>query len=335
MVIPLPPFISRFHDLAANLVPGSDGIAREVALALGKIKGRDAFSLLPLTSLMRRNLSGNKVMLCSIVNAKSGLCSEDCAFCAQSSAHKTGVKTHPLLPAEELIEAAKSARENGASEFSIVTSGKGITAAHEIDQVARAIEGIRKIGINPCVSPGMVSPETLDKWIDAGLSRYHHNLETSRSFFPQICTTHDYEEDVQAVRAAGEKGIKTCSGGIFGLGESFEERVELALLLRDLEVASIPVNFLNPIPGTPMAKKAPGIVPLEALLTIAMLRLVSPRARIIICGGREVNLRDLQALVFEAGANGLMIGNYLTTSGRDPKEDLQMIEDLGMEPGAL
>jgi biotin synthase len=167
--------------------------------------------------------------------------------------------------------------------------------------------------------------------LSRGLRSVHHNLETSRSFYPQVCTTHDYEEDVTAVRAAKAAGAWVCCGGIFGLGESPEDRVELALTLRELGVDSIPVNFLNPVPGTPLEGRR-DLSPMDCLRIIAMLRLTNPTREIIVCGGREVNLRDLQALMFAAGATGTMVGNYLTTAGRPAEEDLRMLRDLGLSP---
>ena len=308
------------------------GINEELALGLSKLEASDMFLLFPLTNRLRESASQDRVFLCSIVNAKSGLCAEDCRFCAQSARYPTGIKTYPLLSAEEMVAAARSARKNGAREFGIVTSGKGVSDPFEIETIAQAIAGISEMGLQACVSPGIVSADTLSRWKEAGLSRYHHNLETAPSFFPEICTTHGIEEDIAAVRRAKAAGLPVCVGGLFGMGESWAQRVELAFLLKELEVDSAPLNFLNPIPGTPLADTAPGIKPLEALRTIALFRLVMLSVRIIICGGREANLRDLQALVFLAGANALMIGNYLTTSGREPEKDLKMLADLGLEP---
>jgi biotin synthase len=316
----------------AGAVSPERGLGEGLALALEELRAAEVPRLFPVTGGLRRALSGDGVYLCSIVNAKSGRCGEDCRFCAQSGHWRTGVESYPLMGREKILAAAEEARGNRAGEFAIVTSGKGVTAAEEIEAIAGTVAGIAGMGIKPCISPGIVTEDALARWRAAGLTFYHHNLETAPSFFPRVCTTHDIAEDIAAVRAARGMGLKTCCGGIFGMGESWAQRVELALTLRELEVDSVPINFLNPIPGTPMAESAPGIGPMEALKTIALLRLTMPRTRLVLCGGRQVNLRGLQALMFEAGANALMIGNYLTTPGRPVEEDLQLLGDLGLEP---
>jgi len=200
----------------------------------------------------------------------------------------------------------------------------------ELTRVGDAVDRIRtELGLETCVSLGTLPPSDVEYLLSRGLRSVHHNLETSRSFFPKVCTTHDYEEDVAAVRAAKAAGAWVCCGGIFGLGESPEDRVELALTLRELGVDSIPVNFLNPVPGTPLEGRRE-LSPIDCLRIIAMLRLTNPTREIIVCGGREVNLRDLQALMFAAGATGTMVGDYLTTAGRAAEEDLRMLRDLGL-----
>ncbi len=310
-----------------------DGLPGELAVELGKTPLAGVPELLfGLTRAVKQAASGSRVALCSIVNAKSGRCPEDCRFCAQSAHYRTEAPVHPLMPADEIARVAAGAKRNRAARFSIVTSGKGVTEPEEISSIAEAIAEIRALGIRTCASPGIVGEDTLRAWMDAGLARYHHNLETAPSFFKNVCATHDIEEDIEAVRTAKNQGLEVCAGGIFGMGESWEQRVELALLLRELEVDSVPVNFFTPIEGTPLAESAPGVTPLEALLTIAMLRLVLPGAGIILCGGRPTGLGELQPLALLAGADGLMIGNYLTTIGRPPERDLAMIEQLGMEP---
>lgn len=281
---------------------------------------------------LRRRHRGNRVELCAIVNAKSGICSEDCAFCAQSAHHRTGADVFPLLREETILEAATRAKGAGATRFSIVTSGYGIKGRKEVRTIGRAIRRIREdLGLKTCASLGIVSKETLAELKDAGLVRYHHNLETSPGFFRKICTTHDYEDDLGVVEAARAAGLETCCGGIFGLGESWTDRIELASTLERLDPDGVPINFLDPIPGTKL-EDAGLLAPIEAVRIISLLRSTLPDKDILVCGGREAVFGDLQPWIFPAGANGIMIGDYLTTPGGPPKEDLKMIRELGLEP---
>jgi biotin synthase len=270
--------------------------------------------------------------LCSIINAKSGRCPENCSFCAQSAHHETDAPVFPLLGPEALLEGARRAAAEGASCYGIVTSGTSIGKGPELDAICQALRLIRReTTISPSCSLGIMDEETARVLKAAGMETYHHNLETSRSFFPSICTTHDYEDDVQTVRAAKRAGLTVCSGGLFGLGETLAQRLELAFTLKELSVDSVPLNFLNPVAGTPL-EGADHLTPLECLKTIALYRFILPASRITVCGGREHNLRDLQSWIFHAGASGAMVGNYLTTSGRQVEKDLQMIVDLGLRP---
>ncbi len=302
----------------------------EEALILYETPLENFLDLLSAAHRIKLRYKGKKVNLCSIVNAKSGRCAEDCKFCAQSSHYPTDISIYPLLAEEEIAASAQAAHQAGAREFSIVTSGKGIKTKKEIVILKNAIGRIKKEGILPCASLGILSPDTLADFKQAGLEKYHHNLETSRAFFPRICSTHDYEEDVETIRTAKKMGFYVCSGGIFGLGESRSDRIDLALTLAELQVDSVPMNFLNPIKNTPLEDQC-GLDPLEILKTVAIYRLILPDKDIVICGGRVVNLRELHPLVLLAGANGLLTGNYLTTQGRDPSQDRQMIQDLGLD----
>ncbi len=279
---------------------------------------------------LRKKYKEDRVFTCSIINAKSGLCKEDCAFCAQSVYHKTDIKIYPLMDEEEILERAKMMKEKGATRFSIVTSGYKLKD-REISKVCKAVELIKKeVGIKVCASLGMLDRNTASKLKDSGLDKYHHNLETARSYFQKICTTHSYDEDIETVKMAKESGLEVCCGGIIGLGENWDQRLELAFTIRELDVDSIPLNFLIPIPGTRL-KDMPLLDPLEAIRTIAIFRIINPEKDITICGGREVVLRDLQSWIFLAGANGIMIGDYLTTKGRNIEDDIRMIEDLGLK----
>jgi biotin synthase len=319
-------FWSRIREEAMS----GRGIGPGDALAVLSLPQSALWRLLDVTEGVRRRFKGDGVRLCSIVNAKSGLCSEDCSFCSQSRRSKADIRKYPLIGVEEMVRAAREAKERGAREFSIVSSGLAMRDRGELERVGNAVERIRdEVGIETCVSLGTLSADDVAYLLSRGLRSVHHNLETSRSFFPAMCTTHDYEEDVRAVRAAKAAGAWVCCGGIFGIGETPADRVELSMTLRELSVDSIPVNFLNPVPGTPVEGRSE-LTPFVCLKIIAMLRLCHPGREIIVCGGREVNLRDLQGLMFAAGATGTMAGNYLTTAGRPAGDDVRMIRDLGL-----
>ncbi|MBW1918362.1 MAG: biotin synthase BioB [Deltaproteobacteria bacterium] len=293
---------------------------------------RDLWPLLATASQLRERRVGQGISLCVIINAKSGLCSQDCAFCAQSRVSQAEIKSYPLLASEQLVAAAQQAASQGAARFAIVTSGRGIVKEQEQEIILNAIGAIRSsTSLKVCVSLGIVGPNFLKALAQAGVHRYHHNLETAASFFPQICTAHTYEERLQTIRAAQAAGLAVCVGGIFGLGESVAQRWEMAQTMKELEVDSIPLNFLHPIPGTPLGSR-PLLKPLEALKIILAFRLSFPDKRLIICGGRIPTLRSLAPLMFAAGADALMTGDYLTTKGRLPDEDLQMLADQGLYP---
>jgi biotin synthase len=318
-----------WERIEADSLSGKGICAEDAIIVLG-LPQSEIWRLLAVSERVRHDFKGDQIRLCSIVNAKSGLCSEDCAFCSQSSRSKASIEKYPLLEEDEIVAAARDAKLRGAREFSIVTSGLSMRNSGELDRVGKAIERIRsEVGIETCVSLGTLSADHVSFLLSRGLRSVHHNLETARGFFPSICTTHDYEEDIRAVQVAKAAGAWVCCGGIFGIGETATDRVELAMTLRELDVDSIPVNFLNPIEGTPLNGKSE-LTPFGCLKIIVMMRLCHPSREIIICGGRQVNLRDLQGLIFAAGASGMMIGNYLTTSGRPAEDDLRMVEDLGL-----
>ncbi len=307
----------------------NDGISPSASQELLKIED----DLLPLlfhgACRIRDQFTGREIRLCAIVNAKSGRCPEDCSFCAQSAHHKTRIETYPLMAPEEVLRRAREAEAMGAKHFSIVTSGTTVKG-EDLEKVVETLLLLKKeTGLYLCGSLGIIPQNTADRLKKSGLSRYHHNLETASSFFSEICTTHSYEDDLNTLRHAKEAGLEVCSGGIFGLGESPEQRLELAYTLRQAGINSVALNFLNPVAGTPLQKATP-LRPLEILKSVALFRFILPRKEIRICGGREYGLRDLHPLVIWAGANGIMIGDYLTTKGRDYRADLQMIRDLGL-----
>ncbi len=316
-------------DTVPGTVNAKQGIDEQSALALTQRRGADLYNLFASANKVRENFRGKRVDLCSIVNAKSGACPEDCSFCAQSSHSKTNANVYPLLNKENIIQAARSAKKHGVKRFCIVTSGKK-PSKKDLHTIATFITELRKQELLPCATLGMLDSEQLKQLKDAGLNRYHHNLETSESFFSEICTTHTYKDKITTIESAMNLGLSVCSGGIFGLGESWEDRIAMAFALKDLGVDSVPVNFFTPIKGTPLGNRDV-LSPQEALHIIALYRLILPKCEIRVCGGRPSTLRDLQSHIFSAGADGLLLGNYLTTQGREPQDDVTMIRDMGLE----
>jgi biotin synthase len=286
--------------------------------------------LFDLARTLKTQHFDHTVQFCAIINAKSGRCSEDCAFCAQSARYETGSPEYPLLDRGTILAAARVMRDAGARRFSLVTSGKQ-PSAMELQAIAGLLVPLRDLGLAPDISVGILGRANLDMLREAGLAGLHHNLETSRTFFPSICTTHDYEEDVQAVRDAVAAGLMVCSGGVLGLGESWEDRIELALTLRGLGVHSVPLNFLHPIQGTPLGER-PVLDPDEALRIIALFRVLLPDRHIRICGGRETVFGPARKReVYAAGASGIMIGDYLTVKGASMVSDREELSSLDLE----
>lgn len=266
---------------------------------------------------------------CGIINAKSGRCAENCSFCAQSGYHATAAPVYPLIANEKLLERAELLADNGVDYMGIVISGTGPTPG-DFERICVVAGRIRaRTGIRLCASLGILKPEQAASLKQAGFTSYHHNLETARSYYGQICSTHGIELRERTVQNARAAGLRVCSGGIFGLGESWEQRLEMAETLQELAVDSIPLNFLNPIPGTPLEKAKP-LSPEEALGSIAMFRLLHPDRDIVICGGRGRALGAWENLLFSAGANGLMVGDYLTTKGSPFEKDLELLRVLGI-----
>lgn len=288
---------------------------------------------MPLTALMARanrlraRHMGMAMDLCTITNAKSGLCSEDCKFCAQSGRHKTGIAVYPLKSIEQMFQEARQAKANGAKRFGIVTSGNRLTKP-EIDTIAETIKRVRRdIGIGACASLGELEKSEFLQLKRAGLSRYHHNLETSREYFPKLVTTHTFNDRIKTIKAAKAVGLEVCSGGIIGLGESMQDRISMALTLKALKVDSVPINVLMPIAGTRMAHAKP-LPNDEVIRTIAIFRIILKDKVVKIAAGRESALKDFQALAFMAGANGMLVGGYLTTRGRAVIDDQRLVEEV-------
>jgi biotin synthase len=317
-------------QVEASLKQGKeDMVNREYALSLSALQGTELYELLHIANKLRSEYRGSKVDLCSIVNAKSGACPEDCSFCAQSAHSKTDTNIYPLLDKQEILKAASSAKQNKARRFCIVTSGKNPSGS-ELDKICEMVSEVNLMGLLPCATLGMLNRDQLCRLKDAGLHRYHHNLETSEAFFKEICTTHTYKDKLRTIECAKSIGLSVCSGGIFGLGESWEDRIDMAFAIRDSGADSVPINFLSPIAGTPLDSRE-ALSPMEALKIIAIYRVIMPESEIRICGGRHATLRNLASHLFFAGADGLLIGNYLTTLGGDPAEDIQLIKNLGLE----
>ncbi|MFC1478021.1 biotin synthase BioB [Candidatus Margulisiibacteriota bacterium] len=296
--------------------------------ALSILETNDPYSVFEAANKIREHFKGKKINLCSISNAKSGKCSENCKFCAQSAHYKTAVTPYSLKNKSDILKEIQKAVKNKAERFSIVTSGKSILSDKEYEIILETIAQYPPV-MGKCASLGTLSFKQCKMLKEAGLETYHHNLETARSFYPQICTTHTYEERLETLKNAKAAGLNLCSGGIFGLGETLEQRVELAFALKEVDPDGIPLNFLSPIPGTPL-EDMPVLEPLEALKIIAMFRFVHPDKTIRIGGGREKALGNLQPLMFIAGANAVLTGNYLTTAGKTPQDDHEMIKELGL-----
>lgn len=300
------------------------------AIEILKLPDDEFLELLYFSNKLRIHFKDNNISLCSIINAKSGRCSENCAFCAQSAHFNTNTDVYDFLPSNTIEQKAKKIASYPIERFSIVTSGLSLNNPKDFKNLKESINKISRLSLIPGVSVGLQTKKQLLELKEAGLKEFHHNLETSREFFPTICTTHKYEEDIETIKFAKELGFYVCSGGIFGIGESIEDRVSLAFELKSLNVDSIPINFLIPIKGTPLENKKP-LKPIEALKIIAMFRFVMPQKDIRVCGGREFVLKQLHPLVFFAGTNGIMVSDYLTQKGRKIEDDIEMISDLGLK----
>lgn len=279
---------------------------------------------------IRKTFRGQEIEVCAISNVRSGNCSENCSFCSQSGHHKTAAPAYDYIPAEQLAEQARRAREWGASDFGVVSKGWGVRSDKERNKLREYFTTLSEHSdIGRCASLGALDQETAVMLKEMGLENYHHNLESAPSFFDKVCTTHTYQENIDTIRHARDAGLRVCAGGILGMGESLDQRVELAETLRDLGVESVPLNFLSPVLGTPMGNVTP-MAPMEILRAIAVFRYMLPRAEIRIAGGRQF-LGDMQAMIFMAGASGVMIGDYLTTRGRQVQDDIKMLRDLKLD----
>ena len=324
----------RIAELGRRVLNGEQ-ISRDEVLWLFNLEGSaDIVNLLSWANRVREKFKGNKIHLCSIVNAKAGACSENCSFCAQSSFYQTDSPRYGFVDPEPVSEAADEANKNNVTAVGLVAAWKGLNEGPMLDEVCDRVRELKATGkTRPDVSLGIIKSQRIaDRLKEAGVECYGHNLESSRRFFPQTCTTHSYDDRVKTVSLLKKAGIKICSGGIIGMGETREDRCDLAFALKEIGANVVPINVLNPIKGTPFENNPPLSV-LEILKTIACFRFILPRQEIMIAGGRTVNLRDAQSMIFMAGASALMVGNYLTTLNQPVEKDLQMLKDLGLDPG--
>ena len=316
----------RINDITARVLQNGETTPEEGCWLL-QIDHDYLPWLMACADRIRKTFRGNEIEVCAISNVRSGNCSENCSFCGQSGHYKTKAPVYNYITADDLVAQAERAREWGASDFGVVSKGWGVRSEKEHNKLKEYFTTMKNISdIGRCASLGVLDKETAGQLREYGLENYHHNLETAESFFHNICSTHTYQENIDTIRHAVDAGLRVCSGGILGMGEAVEQRIELAVTLRNIGVESVPLNFLNPQEGTPLGNITP-MQPLEILQNIAVFRFMLPKAEIRIAGGRQF-LGDMQSMIFMAGASGVMIGDYLTTKGRQVGDDLRMLQDL-------
>jgi len=317
--------IDFIKNLADRVLAGEE-LTKEDGLKILNIPKEYLLDLVEEGKKVREAYFKDEVEFCSLINAKNGACSEDCSFCAQSSKYNTPINPYPLVSKKEMLEGAEKALSLNANRYCIVTSGRK-ASKEEIDFIAEAVKEITEnYPIKVCVSLGSIDENDLKKLKDAGVDRVNHNLETSKNYFPNIVSTHSWEERYKTIKNIQKVGLSTCTGGIFGIGETDEDIVDLAITYRNLNVHSIPLNFLIPIPGTPLYEKN-NLTPEKALKIVILFKLFNPKSEIRLCGGREQNLGEYHDIAMEV-ANCLMAGGYLTRAGRSPRKDKEMIKKL-------
>ena len=316
------------HSVREKLIDNDENITLDEARELALIRNnKQLLETIFLSNKVTDKYHASGIYLCSIISARTGACPEDCSFCSQSIYSELPLQAQTFIEPEKILESARKAETSGASEFCVVTSGRGPNK-RTFNKVLESVRLIRSYtNLSVGCSLGLLSEEQATLLSEAGVKRYNHNLETSRSYFPRICSTHRYEDRLRTARLVKQHGMELCCGGILGIGETSEQRLELAFELRELKPEVIPVNLLNPRQGTPLGGRAP-LHPLVALKYIAIFRIILPESILLCAGGRESVLRDYQSWALFAGANALITGDYLTTKGDLPAEDIQMIKDM-------
>jgi len=324
------PTTGCWHELADRVLQGHQ-LAFEEGLSILHSPDEQLLDLLAATYRVRRRWWGNQVRLNFLINAKSGACAEDCGYCSQSRVSKAEIPRYALLPADQILDGARAAFQRKAKTYCIVTSGRG-PGKRELDLVSELVPKIKQAyNLEICVSPGLMGLEQAQRLKQCGVDRVNHNLNTSRRFYPQICTTHTYQDRLDTLCAVRAAGMEICSGGIVGMGEEDADVVELALELGKLGVEALPVNFFTPVEGTPATAAHPkALSPRYCLKALALFRLANPRSDLRAAAGRELHLGWLQPLALYA-ANSMFVGDYLTTQGQPPTEDYRMIQELGFE----
>ncbi len=319
---------TRWNAIATRILDGGS-IEAEEAVDILQSTDDELMDLLAAAYRLRRASFGKKVRLHFLMNAKSGRCEEDCHYCSQSRISDANIDEYELMDKETILDGAKQAEKHNACTFCIVASGREPRPG-ELDQVCEAVEEIKQnFDLNVCTCLGLLTDEDSDQLQEAGVDRVNHNLNTSKDHYPEICSTHTYEDRVDTLSNVRDSGIELCSGVLLGMGETERDMVDVALHLSEIDVKSLPVNFLNPIDGTPLEDKW-DLNPRKCLKILCMYRFTNPETEVRIAGGREVHLRSMQPLALYP-ANSMFVGDYLTTSGQESNEDLQMIEDMGFE----
>ena len=326
--------INHAHDGGVFIKTAMDSVlsGKEISFEYAEklLNSNDIYTLADSSNTITRKFNGDQVDVETLINAKSGACPEDCSFCAQSSWYNTGIEKYPLLPQETILAQAQKAKESGADSFCLVCAYRS-PPENEFEQLCKTIIEIkRKVMIDVNVSLGFMTRERARRLKSLGVKRYNHNLETSESYFSQICKTHDFHDRVNTAKIVKEEGLELCCGGIIGMGESTRQRLELAFSIKSLKPDEVPINILIARKGTPFENLNP-LDPMDAIKTIAVWRFIMPKTILKIAGGREIHLKDKERIALKAGANGIITGGYLTTGGNSSKRDIAMIKEIGLQ----